>query len=70
MQTARAHFDGKQILLDEPLDLKESDKLLVMVLDKNTDELSFSEFEQANLTDIVDDDFLSKEEINHYLSLR
>ncbi|HXG38553.1 MAG TPA: hypothetical protein VNL36_07270 [Bacteroidota bacterium] len=70
MQTARAHFDGKQILLDEPLNLKESDKLLVMVLDKNTDELSFSEFEQANLTDIVDDDFLSKEEINHYLSLR
>lgn len=70
MQTARAHFDGQQILLDEPLELKASDRLLVLVLDEKAEELSISELEQATLADIADEDFLSKEEIDHYLSLR
>jgi hypothetical protein len=70
MQTARAHFDGQKILLDEPLILKESDKLLVMVLDEKSDDLPSSDLEKAQLADTAEDDFLSKEEINHYLSLR
>lgn len=30
--TVPAHFDGKQILLDEPIELKPNEKLLVTVL--------------------------------------
>lgn len=33
-----AHFDGKQILLDEPFELKPNVKLIVTVLPENADE--------------------------------
>ena len=33
--TLRAHFDGKQILLDEPLDLEPDTQLMVTVLPKS-----------------------------------
>ncbi len=70
MQTARAHFDGRTILLDEPIDLKVNDKLLVMVLEEKPKDLSASELEEAHLIDTSNDDFLAKEELDHYLSLR
>lgn len=35
--TVPAHFDGKQILLDEPYELKSDDKLLVTILSKGFD---------------------------------
>ncbi len=35
--TVPAHFDGKQILLDEPYELKRDDKLLVTVLSGDDD---------------------------------
>ncbi len=35
--TLRAHFDGKQILLDEPFELSLNDKLLITVLTKEVD---------------------------------
>ncbi len=35
--TLQAHFDGKQILLDEPFDLQPNDKLLITVLTKELD---------------------------------
>lgn len=34
MKTVRAHYDGKQVLLDEPLSLKENDELLVTLMEK------------------------------------
>jgi hypothetical protein len=34
-QTIAAHFDGKQILLDEPVELEPNTKLLVTVLPKD-----------------------------------
>ena len=70
MQTARAHFDGRTILVDEPIELKANDKLLVMVLEEKPEDLSASELEEAQLIDTSNDDFLSKEELDHYLSLR
>jgi hypothetical protein len=33
--TLRAHFDGKQILLDEPVDLEPDTQLMVTVLPKS-----------------------------------
>jgi hypothetical protein len=33
MKTVRAHYDGKQVLLDEPLPLKENDELLVTLVE-------------------------------------
>lgn len=35
--TLQAHFDGKQILLDEPFELSLNDKLLITVLTKELD---------------------------------
>ena len=58
MQTARAHFDGRTILVDEPIELKANDKLLVMVLDEKPEDLSASELEEAQLIDTPNDDFL------------
>lgn len=38
MKTVRAHYDGKQVLLDEPLTLSKNDQLLVtLVEDSNKD---------------------------------
>jgi len=36
-QTIAAHFDGKQILLDEPVELEPDTKLLVTVLPKDAE---------------------------------
>ncbi|MBI5473271.1 MAG: hypothetical protein HY961_13085 [Ignavibacteriae bacterium] len=71
MQTARAYFDGKNIRLEDPLQLQTSDKLLVTVLkDEQTDDVGFADIESASLQDTSDGDFLDPEEIRHYLSLR
>lgn len=37
-KTLRAHFDGKQILLDEPFELEPNVKLIVTVLPESYDE--------------------------------
>jgi hypothetical protein len=37
-RTLRAHFDGNQILLDEPFELEPNAKLLITVLPKAFDE--------------------------------
>jgi hypothetical protein len=36
--TLRAHFDGKQILLDEPFDLEQDAQLIITVLPKSLSE--------------------------------
>ncbi|MDT4898212.1 MAG: hypothetical protein QOH25_3289 [Acidobacteriota bacterium] len=36
-KTLRAHFDGKQILLDEPFELEPNAELIVTVLPKSSD---------------------------------
>jgi len=36
--TIRAHFDGKQILLDEPFQLEANAQLIITVLPKSLDE--------------------------------
>lgn len=69
MQTARAHFDGRTILVDEPIELKANDKLLVMVLEEKPEDLSASELDEAQLIDTSKDDFLSKKELERYLCL-
>lgn len=37
-KTLRAHFDGKQILLDEPFELEPNVKLIITVLPESSDE--------------------------------
>ncbi len=37
-KTLRAHFDGSQILLDEPFELEPDVKLIITVLPKSSDE--------------------------------
>lgn len=37
-KTLRAHFDGKQILLDEPFELEANTKLIVTVLPESSNE--------------------------------
>jgi hypothetical protein len=37
-KTLRAHFDGKQILLDEPFELEPDVELIITVLPKSSDE--------------------------------
>lgn len=37
-KTLRAHFDGSQILLDEPFELEPNVKLIITVLPKSSDE--------------------------------
>jgi hypothetical protein len=37
-RTLRAHFDGNQILLDEPFELEPNTELLITVLPKASDE--------------------------------
>ena len=36
--TLRAHFDGEQILLDEPFELEPNTRLIITVLPKSLDE--------------------------------
>ena len=37
-KTLRAHFDGSQILLDEPFELKPNVELIITLLPKSSDE--------------------------------
>ncbi|HJQ71362.1 MAG TPA: hypothetical protein VKA70_20455 [Blastocatellia bacterium] len=37
-RTLRAHFDGSQILLDEPFELEPNTELLITILPKSSDE--------------------------------
>ena len=70
MQTARAYFDGKNIRLEDPLELQTSDKLLVTLLkEEQAEDGGFADIESASLQDISNGDFLAPEEIRHYLSL-
>ncbi len=68
MQTVRAHYDGIQVLLDEPLPLKKNDLLLVTVLQETI--ATDNDIAYAALQDSHTNDFLTKEEIAHYLSLK
>ena len=37
-RTLRAHFDGQNVQIDEPCDLKSDDRLYVVVLDKQAED--------------------------------
>lgn len=55
--TLQAHFDGKQILLDEPYDLVPNTKLVVTVIQKSGEEQEdFTRFSLANLERAYGDD--------------
>jgi hypothetical protein len=48
--TLQAHFDGKQILLDEPYELKPNTKLIVSVIQMQDEERAdWTHFSLANL---------------------
>jgi hypothetical protein len=48
--TLQAHFDGKQILLDEPYELAPNTKLVVSVIQmQNEEREDFTRFSLANL---------------------
>jgi hypothetical protein len=48
--TLQAHFDGKQILLDEPYELAPNTKLVVSVIQMQTEEREdWTQFSLANL---------------------
>ncbi len=68
MQTVRAYFDGKQIQLEEPLELQPQEKLLVTLLRDNA--ASPTDIEQAAVLDSSNNDFLSDEEIAYYKTLK
>ncbi len=52
-----AHFDGKQIQLDEPLDLKANTKLMVTVLaEENNEHLAWQQLAANNLANAYSDD--------------
>ncbi|MBI3193151.1 MAG: hypothetical protein HYZ34_01645 [Ignavibacteriae bacterium] len=70
MQTAHAYYDGQTIRLDEPMSLKKNDKLVVTVISNPREELIQDDFELACLNDVDSDDFLSKEDIQYYLTLQ
>ncbi|GEM_PF-1694352 len=70
MQTVRAHFDGDKIQLEEPLELKQDDKLLVTKVKEYSEVATELDIELASLKDVSDNDFLSEEEINYYKSLK
>ncbi|MBI5214429.1 MAG: hypothetical protein HY960_01610 [Ignavibacteriae bacterium] len=70
MQTAHAYYDGHTIRLDEPMSLKKNDKLVVTVISNQQEELIQDDYELACLNDVESDDFLSKEDIQYYLTLQ
>jgi len=70
MQTVHAHYDGYSIQLEEPLDLKRNEKLLVIRYNEFPEFVTTSDIETASIKDIGQNDFLSKEEIQYYLSLK
>jgi len=55
-QTIAAHFDGKQILLDEPVELEPNTKLLVTVLPKDTDREAWLSLSAQGLHDAYADE--------------
>lgn len=68
MQTVRAYFDGKQIQLEEPLELQPQEKLLVTLL--RDDAASPSDIEHAAILDTTNGDFLGEDEIAYYKTLK
>lgn len=43
----KAHFDGKQILVDEPYSLSPSSRLMVLVMPENSDEANSTQMDMA-----------------------
>lgn len=55
--TLQAHFDGKQILLDEPYDLAPNTKLVVSVIEmQNEEREDLTRFSLSNLERAYGDD--------------
>lgn len=55
--TLQAHFDGRQILLDEPYELEPNTKLVVSVIEMQNDEREdWTRFSLANLEHAFGDD--------------
>ena len=55
--TLQAHFDGKQILLDEPYELAPNTKLVISVIrTKDEEREDFTRFSLANLERAYGDD--------------
>jgi len=52
--TLQAHFDGRQILLDEPYDLEPNTKLVVSVIDMKDESDFWQAASSASLDDIWD----------------
>jgi hypothetical protein len=57
-KTLRAHFDGRQILLDEPCELEPNVELIITVLPKPSDEerKDWTPFSMESLARAYDDD--------------
>ena len=49
LKTIPAHFDGQQIHLDEPYQLKQSDRLLVVVLQNESNDEDRSDWTKLSL---------------------
>jgi hypothetical protein len=47
--TVHAHYDGKQILLDQPMELPVGGRLLVTVLDESDEESDYHTLASAGL---------------------
>lgn len=54
-QTIAAHFDGKHILLDEPVELEPNTKLLVTVLPKDIEREEWLDLSRKRLQAAYDD---------------
>ncbi len=56
--TLRAHFNGSQVVLDEPVSLKPNTKLLVTVLSNGTDSEAdeWNEFSAQHFNSAFDED--------------
>lgn len=63
MQTIHAHYDGYSIQLEEPLDLKRNEKLLVTRYNEQQEFVTTTDIETASLNNVGQNDFLRKEEI-------
>lgn len=55
-QTIPAHFDGKHILLDEPVELEPNTKLLVTVLPKDVEHDEWVDLSRKGLQDAYDNE--------------
>jgi len=55
-QTIPAHFDGKQILLDEPVELEPNTKLLVTVLPQDAEHEAWLNLSAKRLQDAYADE--------------